>query len=272
VFADGYDTVPLRHARGLPARLAACAPSPSGRGVLAGGDELCWANCAPLGAAWWAARDMTPPLPRFRNADAGAVAGDADSLAALYAWELAHYPADDQIALSRYLAAHPPDAGAVDWRRAVFANVALGGLAVENADVLSGRSGAEPGSTECTGHPFFAHLPYQAAEDGANALLHDVLTRVASTADPALRAAAAADVVRRWPRVLEELRAGLAWRQTRRHALHALAGALAAAAVVLVGAHLGGAAVVRRLAVQLRAAAGKSEPAWAAVPSEPHPD
>jgi hypothetical protein len=107
----------------------------------------------------------------------------ASAAAATYAWGEARWPADDQIALSRYSHEHPA-AGAVDTQRELSRNVGIGRPRATEADLKG--SGA-----------FFIHFPYQVHENGINAVLLNTVARVVALA-PSERARAAADVVHAW--------------------------------------------------------------------------
>lgn len=219
---DAYDTVPLRPAKQLQAYLEA---HPLQAGVLTGGDEICFSNCEPLGDAWWQqVQGPGMPIPRFSHVDGGALMGAAANMSRVYEWNIANYPADDQIALSRYFRTHGPGYGRVDTAHAIFGNVAMGRLPQNAGRWLCGQDPASP---------FFVHLPWQHAEDGLNKALRNLVAPTLLIPDVAKRREAADLIEHAWPGVKAALEERCYYAKLRRTIVFILAIMLSVLCVAL---------------------------------------
>lgn len=68
--------------------------------IVVGAETVCFGNCQPSSCPLGSAKGP------FNNPNGGCVMGRATDLFQLYDWEFKNYPADDQVALSRYRNAH----------------------------------------------------------------------------------------------------------------------------------------------------------------------
>lgn len=86
-----------------------------GRSIVVAAETVCFGNCTPLDEYW----SGHPNVPLRKYANAGVIMGSASELASMYQWMLDTGLEDDQVALGRFINAHP-DKVALDSENRLF--------------------------------------------------------------------------------------------------------------------------------------------------------